>query len=247
MVSFFKVSRFVEKAAAYSQGKGYGSGTIKQEVSAVLKSLRVKPKLVIDVGGNVGEYSKELRSRDQNLEIHIFEPASINVKKLKNAFESDSLIKINACGISNVDGDATLFADKAGSGLGSLTERRLDHFGLNFDVKENVKLIRFEDYWKSTLSNRVIDIVKIDIEGHEIECLKSFGNSLAATKVIQFEFGGCNIDTKTYFQDFWYFFKDAEFSILRITPFGTQNIQRYSEIDECFRTTNYIAVNNKYK
>lgn len=243
---FFTVFRFLEKLSAYSQGKGYGAGTIKQEVSAVFKQLGTKPKLVIDIGGNVGKYSKELRNRHVNLEIHIFEPASVNVRKLENAFKGDPLVTINACGISNSDGNAILFSNEAGSGLGSLTKRRLDHFGIDFEVKENIRLMRFEEYWKSTLNSRIIDIVKLDIEGHEFEGLQSFGDALAATKVIQFEFGGCNIDTKSYFQDFYYFFKLNNFSLSRITPFGLQYINDYREIDEFFSTTNYVATNNKH-
>ncbi|WP_445778772.1 hypothetical protein [Shewanella sp.] len=45
-------------------------------------------------------------------------------------------------------------------------------------------------------------MIKIDIEGHELSVLKVFGAAIEATKVIQFEFGDCNIDTRTYFQDF---------------------------------------------
>ena len=65
--------------------------------------------------------------------------------------------------------------------------------------------------------------------------------------MIQFEFGGCNIDTKTYFRDFWYYFKEHNFSIFRITPFGTVYLSKYKELYEKFITTNYISINNKFK
>jgi len=84
--------------------------------------------------------------------------------------------------------------------------------------------------------------VKLDIEGHELAALKGFGRALNVTRALQFEFGGCNIDTRTYFQDFWYFFRDQHFDLYRITPFGAERIRRYKERDEFFKTTNYIAV-----
>jgi len=59
--------------------------------------------------------------------------------------------------------------------------------------------------------------------------------------VIQFEFGGCNIDTRIFFQDFWYFFKNNNFEIYRITPFGAAHKECYREFEECFLTTNYLA------
>ena len=239
------VFRLIEKTAAYAQGKGFGAGTISSEVAAVLSKVTSFPKVAIDIGGNIGNYSRELRRRRANLEIHIFEPAGVNVKKLKSTFSDDSLVTVNACGISNSARGATLFSDEHGSSLGSLTKRRLDHFGIDFNVKEEVLLIRFEDYWREQLRCRVIDIAKLDIEGHELDGLKSFGGALAQTKVIQFEFGGCNIDTRSYFQDFYYFFKENDFSLSRVTPLGLEAIDRYREIDECFSTTNYIATNNR--
>ena len=145
--------------------------------------------------------------------------------------------------ISDSVGAATLYSDNSGSGLASLTQRKLNHFGVDFSVKESIEVIRFEDYWYKVLHERRLDIVKIDIEGHELAALTGFGKAISFTSVLQFEFGGCNIDTRTFFQDFWYFFKEHEFDLYRITPLGLDRIFRYREIDEFFSTTNFIAVN----
>ena len=239
----FPSFRLIEKVAAYAQGKGYGAGTIRQEVATVLNRLGSRPLLVVDIGANIGKYSQELRDKQPDLELHLFEPASVNVQKLNKAFSNDPFTTINPCGISNIAGDATLFANLPGSGLGSLTKRNLDHFEIDFNHQEEVRLIRFEEYWKSTLNGRPIDIVKLDIEGHELDALKSFGEALAATKVIQFEFGGCNVDTQTHFQAFFYFFKENGFSLSRITPLGLEVIDKYRELDEFYSTTNFVATN----
>jgi len=136
--------------------------------------------------------------------------------------------------VSENNGFSELFSDAPGSGLASLTKRRLDHYGLEFNVKETVETIKFEDYWKSTLSMRAIDIIKIDVEGHELDVLNGLGASIFKTKSIQFEFGGTNIDTKRYFQDYWYYFKEYPFKIYRITPFGLNPIGYYRESEESF-------------
>ena len=85
--------------------------------------------------------------------------------------------------------------------------------------------------------------IKIDVEGHELDVLRGAQKIVAKTKLIQFEFGGCNIDTRTFFQDFYYFFKQADFKLFRITPKGLFQIKEYLEEDEYFATTNYLAVN----
>jgi hypothetical protein len=58
---------------------------------------------------------------------------------------------------------------------------------------------------------------------------------------IQFEFGGCNIDSRTYFQDFFYLLKD-NYRIYRVLKDGLFEIPTYKETYEIFTTINYSAV-----
>lgn len=241
----YRLLDLVERKAAYARGKGYGTATMASEVAQIRRLLKGRPALAIDVGGNIGDYAAELRRCEPLLEIHVFEPSATNVAKLSVRFRFDSRIRINPVALSDTASEATLFSNKPGSGLGSLTQRKLDHFNIRFDTKETVKMVRFEDYWRHELDARQVDIVKLDVEGHELSALKGFGEAIAATRVIQFEFGGGNIDTKTYFQDFWYFFAERDFDLYRITPLGVERINVYRERDEFFSTTNYIAVNRR--
>ena len=243
--SMFGGLGFVEKAAAFLCGKGYGTATVAREVRLALRMLGEKPRLAIDIGGNVGEYSAELRRRNPLVEIHIFEPSQTNVQKLQRRFEGDPRTVVVASALADRSGSATLFSDVAGSGMASLTQRRLDHFDITFETTETIQTMRFDDYWTQHLNRRTPDLVKIDIEGHEMDALHGMGQAIEAVRVIQFEFGGCNIDTRTFFQDFWHFFSDRHFALYRIAPFGAQSIDRYRESDEYFSTTNYLAVNRR--
>jgi FkbM family methyltransferase len=243
----FKLSRRFERGFAILQGKGYGSATIQKEVELVQSFLKSPPLLAIDIGGNVGKYTAELRLRNPHLEIHTFEPSDTNYQKLTKRFRDDPKVFLQPFAASDSEGNATLFSNEPGSGLGSLTQRKLDHFNIPFDTTEAVKIIRFDSYWENTLLKRHIDILKMDIEGHELNALRGCGEALKHTSVIQFEFGGCNIDTRTFFQDFWYFFVEKNYAIYRITPFGAEFINSYKESDEFFSTTNYIAVNKDVK
>lgn len=234
-----------ERIAAYVQGKGYGTATIVEEVKLALQQLPKPPQLAIDIGGNVGDYTAELRSKCPRLEIHAFEPSTTNIAKLKKRFDGDTQIKVVPLAVSNATGPAVLFSNKPGSGLASLTRRRLAHYDIDFKYKEAVRTVKFEEYWLSVLHQRPLDLVKIDVEGHEFAVLSGFGAALQATSVVQFEFGGTNIDTRTYFQDFWYLLRQNGFDIFRITPTGLLKIELYRETCECFSISNYIAVNQK--
>jgi FkbM family methyltransferase len=244
--NILRVARRVERAAALVQGKGYLSPSVNHEVGTVAGFLKGEPRLAIDIGGNVGDYTAELRRSAPRLEVHVFEPSGANVRRLGERFRGDELVKVVPLAVSDESSVATLHSNEDGSEMASLAKRRLDHFGIRFDVAEEVRTIRFEEYWIGRLQRRVLDIVKVDIEGHELSALRGFGDALAATRVMQFEFGGTSIDTRTYWQDFWYFFTEQGFDLHRITPLGAQPLPKYRETDEYFSfVANFIAVNTR--
>ena len=84
--------------------------------------------------------------------------------------------------------------------------------------------------------------MKLDIEGFELFALQGGLKELESIKVIQFEFGGSNVDTRTFFQDFWYLLTSIGFRIYRISKSGPIEIKYYSEEDEYFSTTSFLAV-----
>jgi hypothetical protein len=63
-------------------------------------------------------------------------------------------------------------------------------------------------------------------------------------KLFIFEFGGCNIDSRTYFQDFFYLLQD-QYDISRIVRDGIYKIEKYKEIYELFRNSNFLAESKK--
>jgi FkbM family methyltransferase len=237
------VTEFVIRSLRRLLGFGYGAHSIKREFALVNNFLKAYPTLMLDIGGNKGEYSAEILRKFPNINLHIFEPSKKNCDLLSNRFASSANVTISRNAVTERGGTQVLFSDIEGSGLSSLSKRRLEHFGIEMNLSENVESVSIDAYWKEILMSQIIDFVKIDIEGHELFALNGAKESIRYMRIIQFEFGGCNIDTRTYFQDFWYLFKDANFKIYRISPTGAIPIDSYSENLENFETTNYIAVN----
>jgi FkbM family methyltransferase len=235
----------LESGVALLQGKGWGSFTLHLEVKAAAKLLATfrttPPRICVDVGGCEGRYTEALLSQFNNSRVIVFEPSGKNYQILKTKFDGDSRVEVENFALSNKTGVSKLYADQDGSGLASLTRRNLDHFGISFTFAEEVKSIKFEDYWVEKLNRAEVGLLKLDIEGHELAALGGLGSSLPHIELIQFEFGGCNIDSRTYFQDFWNFFKRNHFNIFRLGPLGLRKVEHYSERDEFFSTTNYFA------
>ncbi len=225
------------------QGKGRGATSVALEAEAAISFLGdrgLPTPVVFDIGANIGLYSEAVLQIIPHAHVYAFEPSSQARKELEGRFSGNSQVVVIPLALGEQKKNATLWSDAAGSGLASLTKRRLDHFNILFDYSEEVEVTTLDEWIGN--SQVTPDLIKLDVEGHELDVLKGGIKTLALAKVVQFEFGGCNIDSRTFFQDFWYLFIDAGFSLYRISPKGPIKVSHYSEEDEYFSCTNYLAI-----
>lgn len=232
-------------------GIGSGGGVLSSGEKAIFEILRRNgkaPYCIFDVGANKGQFLQLILKHLNNVDciIHCFEPSKETFKMLTGSSKFDERVKLNNIGLYKEKGKFLLHYDSVGSGLASLTKRELNHFDTNFNKSEEVIVDTVDNYCRNNSVDH-IHLLKIDIEGHERDALLGASRMFAAKSIdiVTFEFGGCNIDTKTYFQDFWYFFKEVNFSLFRITPSGYLHpLKSYRENFEQFRTTNFLAIAN---
>jgi FkbM family methyltransferase len=235
-------------ASQYMMGIGSGGGVQdsgEQSVFRVLKQFQ-PPYCIFDVGSNKGQFLQLIIDHigDHNFTTHCFEPSLETFKRLTEVSKGDGRIRLNNMAVGKEKGQGVLYSDRAESEIASLTKRKLDHFSIDFNKTETVEINTIDSYCSDNLISH-INLLKMDIEGHELDALVGAKRMLAerAIDIVMFEFGGCNIDTRTFFQDYWYFFKERDFSIFRITPSGYLHpIKSYKEIHEQFRATNFLAM-----
>ncbi len=244
-----KILHYNVMVLQYLQGIGAGADVGGSGERAVLDRMAMKHKnryCVFDVGANKGQFASEVLSvlGAQSVDLHCFEPSPSTFQILAGTLQHYPAVRLNNEALGKEMGRAELYSNEVGSGLASLTRRRLDHFGIDFSRTEDVT-VNSVDAYCSTHGIEHIDLLKIDVEGHELDVLQGAEAMFKAGAIdsVTFEFGGCNIDTRTFFQDFFYFFSAQGMTIFRITPSGyLMRLEKYAEIFEQFRTTNYVAV-----
>ena len=249
-----RFQKLLEKWLYYIENlMGIGTGSVVEtsgEQALLLwltqHNQREYPLCVFDVGANKGQFLSVAKATFSGLSIvvHAFEPSPTTYSFLCQNTEKFSNVVLNNFGLGEKAGDFMLYSDSPGSVLASLSQRRLDHFGLNLNCSETVRIETLDHYCELNQIHH-IDLLKLDVEGHELSVVKG-GRVMFeqhAIDMVTFEFGGCNIDTRSYFQDFWYFFQEIGMGfIYRITPTGYLfPITKYLETYERFRTTNYVA------
>jgi hypothetical protein len=135
----------------------------------------------------------------------------------------------------------TLYTNEECSGIASVYNRALEHADVRMDKQETIEIKILDSFCESEGIEH-INFLKMDIEGHELKALEGAKNLLENDKIdyIQFEFGGCNIDSRTYFKDFYYLLKD-KYILYRIIRDGFYELKEYKELYECFTAVNFFA------
>ncbi|WP_143961597.1 FkbM family methyltransferase [Litoribacter populi] len=202
--------------------------------------------MLFDLGANKGEYSILLKKLfHEKADIHAFEPSKHTFRILKEKVGIQNQVFLHQKALGELAAKLTLFYPEKGAGLASLYDRKLDHFGIETKEMEQVEVTTLDSFCHEREIGE-IDFLKLDVEGHELSVMKGAKQMLDAGKIntIQFEFGGCNIDSRTFFQDFYYLLSPT-FRIYRIVKDGLFPIQEYSEDLEVFKTTNYLCISKK--
>lgn len=197
--------------------------------------------VVFDVGANVGDWTKYCLSIEPSLHIHLFEPSKPTFKKLaSNSWPPN--IKLNNCGLGEKNELLNLNIVDAASGMNSIHKR---HGVKSAEVilAEAIQIQTLDAYCEANNITH-IDLLKVDVEGHELAVFRGAQQMLGAGKIniIQFEYGGCNLDARVYLLDIWEYLASFGFSFYKIYPTGPRLIKDYTQSLETFRYSNWLAV-----
>ena len=244
--------RFLDRIASHVDlWRGYGAGAyIETSGERVLfeltrgRHVAATNVVIFDVGANVGEFSvAAFNALGENIMIHAFEPARQTFEELSTRVAGNDHIVLNKTALGREENQRALYGVERDTGMASLFQRHLGDTETPA-FQENVKVISLNDYCCGKGIGH-IDLLKIDVEGFELEVLAGAEPLFNEGKVdmCSFEFGGCNLDSRTFLRDFFEFFTPYGMDIFRITPAATiVGLPRYHEQLEKFTTTNYVAI-----
>lgn len=239
----FRILGAIEREAQFAQGFGIGAASVAREASAAYHLFQEnfdEEITFLDIGASVGEYTEQLIEFPNVARGYLFEPQIDCVETLQNKFNNHKEINIVNLALGATTGAAQLFADKRGSKMASLTKLDLTHFNVEF-LPSEVCQVQTLDNWCAS-EGVTPNFIKIDVEGHELDVLRGGCEILPKVKIVQFEFGRTNIDTKTTFKDLWNFMYENDFCIFRIGPTRLVPTPEYSEKLENYSISNYLAL-----
>ena len=211
-----------------------------------MNNVLKKCKVIFDVGANIGQWTKIALSINKDLNIHCFEPSKFTFKKLIANYFPPNVIA-NNFGLSSTKGEKPLYIFNNSSGLNSLYKR----CGLGENQKqEKVKIVQLDTLEHYCIERNIkkIDYLKIDAEGHELEIIKGGKNLFrnGQVKMVQFEYGGTNIDARVLLKDFFEFFEGMGYNFYKIFPNHIEFIKKYHVRFENFNYQNWVIIKKDY-
>jgi FkbM family methyltransferase len=211
---------------------------------AFLEKMASDFRVVFDVGANLGNWTEEILKLNKNITVHCFEPSASTFKKL-NSKNFPKNVHLNNIALGAIDTKNEFYVYKDSPSLNSFYKRE----GINTSTKTKKELVTVETLENYCKKNRIetIDLVKLDVEGYEFEVLKGMGAMLKEGKIekIQFEYGGCNIDSRILLKDFFTLLLPLGYDFYKILFNRLEYWKTYDQRIENFQYQNWLAVLNR--
>lgn len=235
--------RYCKRYVDSSEGNNNESIAANGELE-VIRRFIPHSKVVFDVGAHIGEWAKLVLEINPEVELHCFEPSLSTFEKLRSQKFPLNVI-CNNFGLSSQDRRAELKIFEKESGMNSLYRREgIEDRG--FPPQEGIETItlRTLDDYCIEKNIRRIDYLKLDIEGHELEALRGAEMMLKEERIsiIQFEYGGCHIDSRVFLKDFFQLMEGLAYEFYKILSQGLERVPKYSQKYENFQYSNWLLM-----
>lgn len=205
----------------------------------VLKRYLPGCKIVFDIGANVGVWTQEALRIEPDLRVYCFEPGQSAFSQLQKNYGNDHRVICNNLGMGSEKEKRRLYNCPTSSEKNSLyqrpelLEKKIDSEWVLVDTVDNYCRENAIDY---------IDLIKIDVEGNELNVLKGMQATLAQEKVgiIKFEYGGTFIDAGILLRDIFQFVNNYHYTFFKILPHKLLPVDKYQQQYENFQYQNWL-------
>jgi FkbM family methyltransferase len=168
--------------------KPYGQMAVRNRFVDIRTKLTTESPVIIDGGANVGEMTALFLNQYHSPVIHAFEPIPDLIAQLRTRFANRNNVTIHGAAVG---AEAKTISFNVLNYMGSSspfipTSINKGYHGEKMDIHQVVEVqqVRLEDVMGA---NREVDLLKLDIQGYELEALKGCGKLLERIKIITTE------------------------------------------------------------
>jgi FkbM family methyltransferase len=235
------------------QGYNFEDSSRNGEFALLRKLLKEDKLTVFDIGANLGVYVSTILNYNPSTRVHCFEPVKFTYSKLESTIKSkwkNADVYLNNFGMGDKQEQRNINLYWDDGGVNSLY---LDHYHAELSIKELKHPVRQESIQIDTIDNYLkiididtIDLVKIDVEGHESRCILGAKETIIAGKIkrIQFEYSTFWRIAGYTLEETHDFLRSNGFSLYRLSMLGKIPANKFNRSMENYKPSNYLAVKN---
>jgi FkbM family methyltransferase len=186
----------------------------------LLDRLGIDAPVIFDIGANEGQTTRRYRQHFANAPIFAFEPYPASFEKLSAAFPNDSSVKVFPLAVSDQVGTATLYVnhfDPTHSLLPRPSSQRRyypRYAGPKTTIEVEVTCI---DTFAAQNDIKEIDILKLDIQGGELNALRGALQALQSVPLVYLEIAFVpHYENAPLLYETWKFLADLDYSLFNI-------------------------------
>lgn len=177
---------------------------------------------ILDVGANEGQYASGVINLGYSGAIYSFEPISSVYQKLQKKSSTNPRWSAFQIGIGSSEDKVSIHVSE---NLVSSSILRLNEDAIRIQPRQRAS--RSEEINITTIDSFISRLplihkeilLKLDIQGYELEALKGAKNTLAATRLVQVELNFAQVyDGAPSYKDVWGFLEGLGFEIFTIIP-----------------------------
>ena len=165
------------------------------------------PRVIYDVGANVGTWTRLAKSVFPLAEMHVFEPLDVHLPQLQDVARSLPNVTLHRVALGPDDGEAVMkvlgYSDA--SSMLPITDLARRRWQLTEKAAQTVQ-VRSLDGLRDARGLPVPALLKLDIQGFELEALRGAERTLRETSYVlcevcfeQYYFGQCTFESLTAF------------------------------------------------
>lgn len=205
----------------------------------------IEQPIIFDVGANSGSYGLLCHQINPNSQIFCFEPHPKTFSVLQKQVQAQKNIQSFNLGLSSQSGNLTLYdyQDNHNSRHATLCENVLETVTNQKSTKFEVKVSTVDQIILEQ-NIKQIHLLKVDVEGHDLQVLQGAKSAIAnnIVQAIQFEFTKNNSTAKVFMKDFFDLLSQ-DFILYRLLPYGLLPLNQYNpSIHEIFAYQNIICL-----
>ncbi|MDO8260814.1 MAG: FkbM family methyltransferase, partial [Candidatus Magasanikbacteria bacterium] len=198
--------------------------------------------VVIDIGAHIGDTACLIKSLKSDARVFSFEPNPKTYKQLSRTAKKYGFTSYNL-GVGDKPGKLTLYDSLSGSSpFASFYPGAINLHGREM-TKYTVSLTTMDIFHTKNIPGKSIDLLKIDVEGHELAVFKGSQQIIKRklVKAVLFEFNSMNIQSRTFFADYVKLMKN--YDLYRLLPKGMIALSDTSILqNEIFAYQNIVAI-----